>query len=103
MNLSFFYILLPSDYIAIELDTHRNQLVSIDLVITIATFCATLIAAVASIFGQNLVSPMMPDVVGLDRSIFYFKLVTSTTCCLSIVLFLAIMWYVRFRKILPNM
>lgn len=56
---------------------HRNQLVAIDLVVTIATFSATLVAAVASIFGQNLVSPYMPDVVGLKKSIYYFKLVTG--------------------------
>ena len=42
------------DYINIELDNHRNQLIRLDLMLTAATFATGIVAAVSSIFGMNL-------------------------------------------------
>ena len=48
------YIDDTEDYINIELDNHRNQLIRLELMLTAATFCVALVGAVSGIFGMNL-------------------------------------------------
>lgn len=42
------------DYINIELDSHRNQLIQLELLLTAAMFAMALITVVAGLFGMNL-------------------------------------------------
>lgn len=42
------------DYLNIELDSHRNQLIQLELVLTAAMFALALITAITGIFGMNL-------------------------------------------------
>lgn len=42
------------DYINIELDNHRNQLIRLELLLTAATFSVALVGGVSGIFGMNL-------------------------------------------------
>lgn len=42
------------DYLNIELDSHRNQLIQLELVLTAAMFALALVTVIAGIFGMNL-------------------------------------------------
>ena len=45
---------LSQDYINIELDSHRNQLIQLELLLTAAMFAMALVTVVAGLFGMNL-------------------------------------------------
>jgi len=45
---------LAQDYINIELDSHRNQLIQLELLLTAAMFAMALVTVVAGLFGMNL-------------------------------------------------
>lgn len=42
------------DYLNIELDSHRNQLIQLELLLTAAMFALALVTVIAGIFGMNL-------------------------------------------------
>lgn len=48
------YVGNTEDFVAIELDTHRNQLIQLDLMMTIGTLCLTAASLIGSIFGMNV-------------------------------------------------
>lgn len=48
------YFAALQDYINIELDSHRNQLIQLELLLTAAMFAMALITVVAGLFGMNL-------------------------------------------------
>lgn len=52
------YIDDTEDYIAIMQDSHRNRLIQMDLMISCGTFCLTVTAVVASLFGMNIPNPL---------------------------------------------
>lgn len=45
---------VAQDYLNIELDSHRNQLIQLELVLTAAMFALALVTVIAGIFGMNL-------------------------------------------------
>jgi magnesium transporter len=45
---------MMQDYLNIELDSHRNQLIQLELVLTAAMFALALVTVIAGIFGMNL-------------------------------------------------
>ncbi|KAJ1622656.1 hypothetical protein T492DRAFT_913211, partial [Pavlovales sp. CCMP2436] len=47
------YISNTEDYVQIELDSHRNQLIQLDLLLTIGTLCVGIYATIGSLFGMN--------------------------------------------------
>lgn len=50
------YIKDTEDMVSIKLDTHRNALITVDLVITAFTACLAIVTAITGIFGMNLES-----------------------------------------------
>ncbi|XP_006576923.1 magnesium transporter MRS2-I-like isoform X3 [Glycine soja] len=48
------YIDDTEDYINIQLDNHRNQLIQLELFISVGTVCMSLYSLVAAIFGMNI-------------------------------------------------
>lgn len=50
------YIKDTEDMVSIKLDTHRNALITVDLVLTAFTASLAIITAISGIFGMNLVS-----------------------------------------------
>jgi magnesium transporter len=48
------YIDNTEDLVAIELDSHRNELIQLDLLMTIATLCLAAYSTIGSIFGMNV-------------------------------------------------
>jgi Mg2+ and Co2+ transporter CorA len=67
------------DYVNITLDSHRNQLIQIDLLLTAATCCVGLMTFVAGIFGMNLYS-------GLENKPALFDLVSILSCVLAVTI-----------------
>ena len=49
-----FYLRLQEDFVNIELDSQRNQLIKLELVLTTATLFMTMYGVVASVFGMNV-------------------------------------------------
>ena len=42
------------DYLNIELDSHRNQLIQLELLLTAGMFAMAIVTLVAGLFGMNL-------------------------------------------------
>lgn len=55
------YIDDTEDLINIELDQHRNQLISVDLLLTAGTTCLAMMSAIGAIFGMNLNNTLEED------------------------------------------
>ena len=47
---------MAQDYINIELDSHRNQLIQLELLLTAGMLAMALVTAIAGLFGMNLYS-----------------------------------------------
>ncbi len=62
---------MSQDYINIELDSHRNQLIQLELLLTAAMFAMALVTVVAGLFGMNLYNKA-------ENSYVAFILVRST-------------------------
>ena len=76
------------DYVNITLDSHRNQLIQIDLLLTAATFAVGLMTFIAGLFGMNLTS-------GLELEPHMFDAVSSITVAFAFVIVLAFVWLMR--------
>ncbi|KAK9832888.1 hypothetical protein WJX74_000837 [Apatococcus lobatus] len=87
------YIDDTEDYINIELDSQRNQLIRIDLLLTAATFCASIISVVTGIFGMNLNNSH-------EDSYPAFIATASVSSGGAVVLFILIVLYCRHKKLL---
>ena len=77
------YVDDTEDYINIVLDTRRNQLIQIQLVLTAATLCVGLYTLVTGVFGMNL----LPDWLLQNEPVFnqVNGLSTMGTCiCFSL-------------------
>jgi magnesium transporter len=80
------------DYVNITLDSHRNQLIQADLLLTAASFCVALMTLVAGIFGMNIPS-------GFEDSSFMFAAVTACSVVFSLGLLVAFVLFMRHKQI----
>ena len=80
------------DYVNITLDSHRNQLIQVDLLLTAATFCIGLATLMAGFFGMNLAS-------GREASTGTFTLVASLSSVLAIALLGGFVLVMRGRQL----
>lgn len=87
------YIDDTEDYINIELDNQRNQLIRIELVLTAATFAVAIIGSIAGIFGMNLNN-------GHEDSHALFLVVTIVGTVGALLVFAAVIAYCRHKKLL---
>jgi len=87
------YIDDTEDYINIELDNQRNQLIRIELVITAATLAVAVVGSIAGIFGMNLNNRH-------EDSYNMFLVVTIVSVVGSMLIFGAIIAYCRYKKLL---
>lgn len=55
------YVNDTEDFINIDLDSHRNQLIEIDLMLSFAMFISSLYTLVTGVFGMNLDSGLQED------------------------------------------
>lgn len=82
------------DFITIKLGNIQNQLIQFELLLTAATFVATIFAVVTAVFGMNF-----EDTVFDHPSAFNWVLViTGFGCCF---LYFAFLVYFRHKKVFP--
>lgn len=89
------YIDDTEDYVNIQLDNQRNELIQLQLVLTIASFAITVDTFIAGSFGMNIPCELY-DINGIFG---YFVGGTSAACLL---LFLLVLGYARWKKLLGS-
>nr|GMD71091.1 magnesium transporter MRS2-I-like isoform X1 [Ipomoea batatas] len=90
------YIDDTEDYINIQLDNHRNQLIQLELFLSSGTVCLTVYSMVAAIFGMNI--PYQWN----DNHGYLFKWVVIFTSMICASLFISIIAYARHRGLVGS-
>ncbi|KAL6559752.1 Magnesium transporter MRS2-1 [Orobanche gracilis] len=88
------YIDDTEDFINIQLDNVRNQLIQFELLLTTATFVVAIFGVVAGIFGMNFAVPMFDD-----PSAFKWVLIITGVC--GAVIFSAFLCFFKRRRLMP--
>jgi magnesium transporter len=88
------YIDDTEDFINIQLDNVRNQLIQFELLLTTATFVVAIFGVVAGIFGMNFE-------IDFFEKPGAFKWVLAITGVCGLVVFLAFLWYYKRRRLMP--
>ncbi|XP_043724616.1 magnesium transporter MRS2-2-like isoform X2 [Telopea speciosissima] len=90
------YIDDTEDYINIQLDNHRNQLIQLELFLSSGTVCLSIYSLVAGIFGMNI-----PYTWNDDHG-YVFKWVVILTGIVCISLFVLIISYARHKGLIGS-
>ncbi|KAL4376508.1 hypothetical protein GQ457_02G003590 [Hibiscus cannabinus] len=90
------YIDDTEDYINIQLDNHRNQLIQLELFLSSGTVCLSIYSLVAAIFGMNI-----PYTWNDDHG-YVFKWVIILTGLLCTSTFTSIMSYARHKGLIGS-
>lgn len=90
------YIDDTEDYINIQLDNHRNQLIQLELFVASGTVCLSVYSLVAAIFGMNI------PYTWKENHSYMFKWVVMVTGMVCGSLFLAIMTYARHKGLVGS-
>ncbi|KAL7105384.1 hypothetical protein ACP275_07G041000 [Erythranthe tilingii] len=90
------YIDNTEDYINIQLDNHRNQLIQLELLLSSGTVCLSVYSLVAGIFGMNI-----PYTWNDDHG-YVFKWVVVLTGIICAVLFVLIISYARHKGLVGS-
>ena len=89
------YIDDTEDYVNIQLDNQRNELIQLQLTLTIASFAIAVETLIAGIFGMNI-----PCQLYNTNGIFWYFVFGVTAA--SILLFLLVFGYARWKKLLGS-
>lgn len=90
------YIDDTEDYINIQLDNHRNQLIQLELFLSSGTVSLSIYSLVAGIFGMNI------PYTWNDNHGYMFKWVVIFTGIFCAVTFVFIMSYARFKGLVGS-
>ncbi|CAN0898301.1 Magnesium transporter MRS2-7 [Linum grandiflorum] len=90
------YIDDTEDYINIQLDNHRNQLIQLELFLSSGTVCLSVYSLVAAIFGMNIKYTWKEG----HGYIFKWVVMVTSTVCSS--LFLVILFYARQKGLVGS-
>ncbi|XVF66561.1 hypothetical protein PTKIN_Ptkin10aG0046800 [Pterospermum kingtungense] len=90
------YIDDTEDYINIQLDNHRNQLIQLELFLSSGTVCLSIYSLVAAIFGMNI------PYTWNDNHGYMFKWVVIVSGVFSAILFILIMSYARLKGLVGS-
>ncbi|XP_010274191.1 PREDICTED: magnesium transporter MRS2-I-like isoform X1 [Nelumbo nucifera] len=90
------YIDDTEDYINIQLDNHRNQLIQLELFLSSGTVCLSIYSLVAGIFGMNI-----PYTWNDDHG-YVFKWVVILTGIACACLFVLIVSYARYKGLVGS-
>ncbi|XP_057791376.1 magnesium transporter MRS2-1 [Salvia miltiorrhiza] len=88
------YIDDTEDFINIQLDNVRNQLIQFELLLTTATFVVAIFGVVAGIFGMNFEIPMFNNPGA-------FKWVLVITGVTGAIIFSTFLWFFKYRRLMP--
>lgn len=86
------YIDDTEDYVNIQLDNQRNELIQLQLILTIASFAIAVETLIAGLFGMNLYCPLY-----YINGIFHIFVGSITGAC--ILIFLLVLGYARWKKL----
>ncbi|PRQ59611.1 putative Mg2+ transporter protein, CorA-like/Zinc transport protein ZntB [Rosa chinensis] len=89
------YIDDTEDYVNIQLDNQRNELIQLQLTLTIASFAIAVETLIAGIFGMNI-----PCVLYDKKGIF--ELFVGGVTAFSVLLFFLVFGYARWKKLLGS-
>eukprot|EP00227_Mantoniella_beaufortii_P018044 CAMPEP_0197597414 /NCGR_PEP_ID=MMETSP1326-20131121/27283_1 /TAXON_ID=1155430 /ORGANISM="Genus nov. species nov., Strain RCC2288" /LENGTH=631 /DNA_ID=CAMNT_0043164087 /DNA_START=36 /DNA_END=1931 /DNA_ORIENTATION=- len=87
------YIDDTEDFVNIQLDSQRNQLIKLELVLTTATLCVTMYGVVAGVFGMNLKNSQ-------EDSKHAFLVVNSVSAVATVIAFILAVVYIKYKKIM---
>ncbi|CAN0887177.1 Magnesium transporter MRS2-2 [Linum grandiflorum] len=90
------YIDDTEDYINIQLDNHRNQLIQLELFLSSGTVCLSIYSLVAGIFGMNIPYTWNEGYGSV------FKWVVILTGIFCALVFLGIMSYARYKGLVGS-
>ncbi|XP_038875645.1 magnesium transporter MRS2-2-like [Benincasa hispida] len=90
------YIDDTEDYINIQLDNHRNQLIQLELFLSSGTVCLSIYSLVSAIFGMNI-----PYTWNDDHG-YMFKWVVIVSGVACAVLFVTIIYYARYKGLVGS-
>ncbi|KAF3789023.1 Magnesium transporter [Nymphaea thermarum] len=90
------YIDDTEDYINIQLDNHRNQLIQLELFLSSGTVCLSIYSLVAGIFGMNIPYTWNDD----HGYVFKWVVILSGVGCL--LLFSLIVSYARYKGLVGS-
>jgi magnesium transporter len=91
------YIDDTEDYINIELDSHRNALIRLDLVLTSFNASVALVTAITGLFAMNVM--LQPDHEG-QAPYSWFLIVAISTGVGAIAVFAGVMAYCRWKRLI---
>ncbi|KAM7462900.1 hypothetical protein LguiA_031021 [Lonicera macranthoides] len=90
------YIDDTEDYINIQLDNHRNQLIQLELFLSSGTVCLSIYSLVAAIFGMNI------PYTWNEGFGYMFKWVVIVAGLFSAILFVLIISYARLKGLVGS-
>ncbi|KAK9281210.1 hypothetical protein L1049_004105 [Liquidambar formosana] len=88
------YIDDTEDFINIQLDNVRNQLIQFELILTTATFVVAIFGVVAGIFGMNF-----PIALFDDEAAFKWVIIITGVC--GIIIFCSFVCFFKYRRLMP--
>ncbi|CAJ2677224.1 unnamed protein product [Trifolium pratense] len=89
------YIDDTEDYVNIQLDNHRNELIQLQLTLTIASFAIAVETLIAGAFGMNI-----PCTLYKINGIFWPAVGIMTA--VSVVIFVLVLAYAKWKKLLGS-
>ncbi|WJX34971.1 Magnesium transporter MRS2-4 [Trifolium repens] len=89
------YIDDTEDYVNIQLDNHRNELIQLQLTLTIASFAIAIETLIAGAFGMNI-----PCSLYNTHGIFWHAVGIMTA--VSMVIFVLVLAYAKWKKLLGS-
>jgi magnesium transporter len=90
------YIDDTEDYINIQLDNHRNQLIQLELFLSSGTVCLSLYSLVTAIFGMNI------PYTWNEQHGYMFKWVVIVSGAFSAIMFIMITFYARKKGLVGS-
>lgn len=92
------YIDDTEDYINIELDSKRNQLIRLDLVLTAFSASMALVTAMTSLFAMNVA--LVPNSDKTNGPFSWFIAISAAAGATAILVFSGVMLYSRWKRLI---
>jgi len=92
------YIDDTEDYINIQLDSQRNQLIRLDLILTSMTASMALITAITSLFAMNTV--LLPSIGENKAPYSWFLTIACVSAGIAILVFGTVIVYSRYKRLI---